>query len=73
MPASAPNALLLKWLEEVAGAVPQSTNLEASIQDVDYDPNQKLRVSHPHAHAYVLVEVSDDLARMANCTFRDSG
>lgn len=67
------NANLLKWLEEVAGALPHGANLEASIQDVDYDLSQKVKVSHPNAHSYILVEVSDDLARMSNCTFRSSG
>jgi hypothetical protein len=66
-------AQLEKWLAQVAGVVPNGADLEASIQDVSYDPSQKLRVSHPHTHAYVLVEVPDDLARMSSCSFRSSG
>jgi hypothetical protein len=69
----ASNTLLLNWLQQVAGAVPHGSTLETSIQDADYDPNQKVRVSHPHTHSYVLVEVSDDLARMSSCSFRSSG
>ncbi len=71
VPASA--AQLEKWLAQVAGAIPNGVNLETSIQDVDYDPNQRVRVSHPHTHSYVLVEISDDLARMSSCSFRSSG
>jgi len=74
-PSAAPasSAQLEKWLAQVAGAIPNAANLDATIEDVSYDPSQKLRVNHPHTHAYVLVEVSDDLARMSSCSFRASG
>jgi hypothetical protein len=70
---SASAATLEKWLAQVAGAIPNAISLDATIEDVSYDPAQKVRVTHPHTHSYVLVEVPDDLARMSSCSFRNSG
>lgn len=70
---SDPNALTRKWLQEVAAAMPRTGELDSAIQSVPFDPNQKEKIAHPHEGAYLLLRISDDLARMASCSFRVSG
>lgn len=65
--------LLQTWLEQVAKAIPDKDKLGEEIQTVAFDPNQKEEVQHPHAESYLLLRVSDDLARMSSCSFRESG
>jgi hypothetical protein len=66
-------ALLQDWLKQVAQALPAKDQLDAQIQTVDFDPNQKEKVQHPNPGSYLLLRVSDDLARMSSCSFRGSG
>jgi hypothetical protein len=66
-------ALLKKWLEEVADTVPRKDKLDAIIQTTDYDRSNVQPVPHSNSKWYALLKVSDDLARMSNCAFRNSG
>ena len=65
--------LTQRWVQQVASAIPKGSKLDAAIQSVPFDPNHKEKVVHRHEGAYLLLRVSDDLARMSSCSFRGSG